>query len=55
MGLANVKRIVEAHAGAVSVESVLGRGSTFRIALAAEPPPAPRVTPRRVGSTPSPR
>jgi signal transduction histidine kinase len=55
MGLANVKRIVEAHAGAVSVESALGRGSTFRIALAAEPPPAPRVTPRRVGSTPSPR
>lgn len=41
MGLANVKRIVEAHGGKVSVQSRLHQGSTFRIDLPrAEPPQA---------------
>ncbi len=39
MGLPNVKRIVEAHGGKVSVESTVGRGSVFRIALPAQSPP----------------
>jgi signal transduction histidine kinase len=46
MGLPNVKRIVEAHGGAVSVESGLGVGSVFRITLPVVPPPAPSITPR---------
>lgn len=33
MGLAICKRIVDAHAGSVSVESEVGEGSTFTIAL----------------------
>jgi signal transduction histidine kinase len=40
MGLPNVKRIVEAHHGRVSVASRLGEGSTFQIALPAGVPPA---------------
>jgi len=39
MGLANVKRIVDAHGGIVSVTSTMGEGSTFRIALPLAPPP----------------
>ncbi len=33
MGLPLVKQILEEHKGAITVESVLGKGSTFRIAL----------------------
>ena len=40
MGLPNVKRIVEAHGGRVSVESRLGEGSVFGIALPVSGPPA---------------
>ncbi len=39
MGLANVKRIVDAHGGKVTVTSAMGEGSTFRIALPLAPPP----------------
>ena len=39
LGLAMVKHIVGAHAGKVSVESELGKGAAFTIALpAAEKP-----------------
>ncbi len=34
MGLAIVKGIVDPHGGKVEVESQLGEGATFRIALA---------------------
>ena len=37
LGLALVKEIVEAHDGHVSVESVVGEGSTFRVKLPAAP------------------
>jgi signal transduction histidine kinase len=33
LGLATVKRLVEAHAGSVSVRSEVGRGSTFSLKL----------------------
>ena len=39
MGLANVKRIVDAHRGTVSVRSVLKEGTTFTIALSVEAAP----------------
>jgi two-component system phosphate regulon sensor histidine kinase PhoR len=40
LGLAIVKHTVEAHGGAVSVESVEGRGATFSLSLPAAPTPA---------------
>ncbi|ADO75825.1 GAF domain-containing protein [Stigmatella aurantiaca] len=39
LGLALVKRIVEAHAGSVSLESQPGQGTTFRLLLPSEPDP----------------
>lgn len=39
MGLANVKRIAEAHGGAVRLHSQPSQGATFRIELPATPPP----------------
>jgi signal transduction histidine kinase len=40
MGLPNVHRIVTAHGGDTTVESELGKGSTFIIVLPMQPPPA---------------
>ena len=40
MGLANVKRIVDAHHGKVSVDSTVAKGTRFTIALPAEAAPA---------------
>ena len=49
LGLAIVKSIVEMHGGSVGVETRLGAGSTFRVALPAEPPdPASPATRRSV-------
>jgi two-component system phosphate regulon sensor histidine kinase PhoR len=39
LGLALVKRLTEAQGGTVSVQSALGRGSTFRLTLPAGSPP----------------
>jgi signal transduction histidine kinase len=38
LGLTLVKAIVEAHGGAVSVDSTVGRGTTFELRLPAAPP-----------------
>jgi signal transduction histidine kinase len=46
MGLPNVKRIVQAHGGLVSVESGVGSGTTFRITL-------PKVQPVEVTEGPA--
>lgn len=39
MGLANVKRIADAHAARLEVQSAVGQGSTFRLTLAAAAAP----------------
>jgi signal transduction histidine kinase len=41
LGLAIVKAVIEAHDGAITVDSVEGQGTTFRVVLAARPRPAP--------------
>lgn len=42
IGLAIVRELVRAHDGRVEVDSVLGRGSRFRVVLPATPAPHPR-------------
>jgi signal transduction histidine kinase len=44
IGLTIVKRIVEAHGGAVSAENVPGGGASFRLRLAVQGPPPPPAT-----------
>jgi two-component system OmpR family sensor kinase len=54
IGLATVRRIVEAHGGEIAVSSVVGQGSVFRIRLpAAGPERAPVERPTRVMGPPS--
>ena len=43
LGLAISKRIVEMHGGAITVESEIGKGSTFRVALPVRVEPAKEV------------
>ena len=43
LGLAIVRRIIEAHGGQIWVESDLGQGSSFKFTLPTEPPPPDRV------------
>jgi signal transduction histidine kinase len=40
LGLATVKRLVEAHGGCVAVESALGKGTVFKVSLPAASAPA---------------
>ncbi len=55
LGLSIVRSIVEMHGGTVAVESRLGAGSTFRVALPAQPRPPATPDSRRVAETsPSP-
>ena len=51
LGLAIVRSIVEMHGGTVSVESRLGAGSTFRVALPPNPRPPASSDSQRVAET----
>lgn len=44
LGLVVAKSIVNAHGGRVELESIPGRGTTFRVLLPAEPPAEPRMS-----------
>ena len=60
VGLANARRIVEAHGGTIGVESQVGRGSTFTVRLPLEPAATASLPPGAVpaaappGAPPSP-
>jgi hypothetical protein len=45
LGLSIAKAVVEAHGGTIAVRSELGRGSSFRITLPAEPEAGPGDAP----------
>jgi signal transduction histidine kinase len=49
LGLALVKEIAAAHGGRVWVESTLGHGSTFYLALPTDVPDAPATAPEVAG------
>jgi signal transduction histidine kinase len=53
LGLAIVRGIVEMHGGTVSVESRIGAGTTFRVALPAQPRSGPQDERGRVAETSS--
>ena len=40
LGLAICKRMVEAHSGKISVESIVGKGTTFTVTIPVEPIPS---------------
>jgi len=54
LGLALVRRLAEAHGGSVTVESMVGQGSRFTIALPYQPPLArPATSPSLPAPTPA--